>query len=102
MRMRDLGRFTWHSAAGLALVAAMAPAAVGAQQAQPQTQGATRQAPAPAAQANGLPLSMQQAVAMALEANLGLKAERLNVDVADESIAAARSAYLPRLTGGYS
>ena len=42
---------------------------------------------------------MAQAVAMALEANLGLKSERLNLDIASESIALANSAFLPQLSG---
>ena len=41
-----------------------------------------------------LPLTMEQAVTMALEANLGLKAERLNLDIASHSVALARSAFL--------
>ena len=48
-----------------------------------------------AAQGPSLPLTMNQAVAMALEANLGLKAERLNVDIAAHSVAIAKSAFLP-------
>src|SRR6185503_6877047 len=52
-----------------------------------------------AAQGQGLPLSMAQAVAMALDANLDLKAERLNVDVASYGVALARSAFLPLVQG---
>ena len=55
-----------------------------------------------AAQGQTLPISMNQAVAMALEANLGLKAERLNVDVAAHSVAIARSAFLPILDASTS
>ena len=44
-------------------------------------------------------LSMEQAVSMALEANLGLKSERLNLDIASESVALAKSAFLPQLQG---
>jgi outer membrane protein TolC len=62
-----------------------------------QTSGqAAGQAAAPAT-GQALPLTMEQAVAMALEANLGLKAERLNLDIASHSVALARSAFLPRL-----
>ena len=32
---------------------------------------------------------------MALETNLGLKAERLNLDIASQSIVGAKSAFLP-------
>lgn len=49
-----------------------------------------------------LPLTMNQAVALALDANLDLKAERLNVDVASHSVAIARSAFLPVVEAGAS
>jgi outer membrane protein TolC len=59
-------------------------------------QGAT---PGQAAQAGqtgpSLPLTMDEAIAMALEFNLGLKAERLNLDQASYSVAMARSTFLP-------
>jgi outer membrane protein TolC len=42
-----------------------------------------------------LQLSMQQAEAMALETNLGLKASRLDLDTAAQNILGARSAFLP-------
>ena len=59
------------------------------------------QAPvAPTPQA--LPLAMEQAVAMALEANLGLKAERLNVDVANQSILLAHATFLPQVQSSVS
>jgi outer membrane protein len=48
-----------------------------------------------------LPLSMDQAVTMALETNLGLKADRLNVGVATESLSAARAAFRPLLQGNF-
>ena len=50
------------------------------------------------AQGPNLPLSMDQAVQMALEANLGLKAQRLDVDVAAHSIAIARASFLPQVS----
>jgi outer membrane protein TolC len=46
-----------------------------------------------------LPLSMKDAVAMALESNLGLKAERLNIDLAAHQIALAKSTFLPQVQG---
>jgi outer membrane protein len=49
-----------------------------------------------------LQLSMDQAATMALEANLGLKAERLNLDVASQSIAISKAAYLPIVSFGVS
>src|SRR5678815_661224 len=58
-------------------------------------------APAPQAsttpQGQSLPLTMQQAVAMALDANLDIKAGRLNPDVAAHSVAIAKSAFLPQV-----
>jgi outer membrane protein TolC len=39
---------------------------------------------------------------MALEANLGLKSDRLNVELASETIAAARAAFLPQVQGTIS
>lgn len=62
------------------------------------TLGAQAGQPAQSA-AQALPISMEQAVSMALDANLGLKAERLNVDVASHSVALARSAFLPQVSG---
>ena len=61
---------------------------------------APQQAPAP--QGQTLRLSMNEAVAMALEHNLGLKADRMDVEVADQNIASAKSAYLPQLTGSFA
>jgi outer membrane protein len=49
-----------------------------------------------AAQPGGvLRLSMADAVDMAFEANLALKASRLDLDIADQSIAQARAVFLP-------
>ena len=78
---------------------ALAPFATVTGQAQsgasaPQTPAA--QAPT-ATQGQGLPLTMQQSVAMALDANLDIKAERLNPDVAAHSVAIAKSAFLPQV-----
>ena len=49
-----------------------------------------------------LPLSMAQAEAMALESNLGLKADRLGPDIASENLASARSAFIPALSSSFS
>jgi outer membrane protein len=84
--------------AGLAILLA-APAPLGAQ-------GAGQSAPPMPAQVAAPPsgpaiaLSMDQAVTMALETNLGLKAERLNLDVAAQSVAGARASFLPQITSG--
>jgi hypothetical protein len=56
----------------------------------------TLRAQAPQAGA-AMPLTMDQAVAMALEANLGMQSERLNAVVAGHAIAAARASFLPTL-----
>jgi outer membrane protein TolC len=70
-----------------------------AQQAASTTR-APQQAPAP--QGQTLRVSMNEAVAMALEYNLGLKADRMQVDVADQAIVSAKSSYLPQLTSSLS
>lgn len=65
----------------------------------PGTATAQQQTVPPAtAQGQSLPLSMEQAVQMALETNLGLKAQRLDVDVAAHSVAIARSVFLPQIS----
>jgi outer membrane protein TolC len=57
------------------------------------------QTPAPQAPSGPtLQLSMDQAVAMAMDTNLGLKAERLNLDIASQGIATARASFLPQFT----
>lgn len=53
------------------------------------------QTPAPAPASSTLDLTMDAAVQMALEANLGLQSSRLNLDSADHAIASARAAFLP-------
>src|SRR5262245_11329558 len=45
-------------------------------------------------------LSMEQAVAMALEANLGLKRDRIDLSIASQGVAAARAAFNPTLNSG--
>ena len=80
------------------LVTAMAVACVAAGPAGAQTgapQGAGPGAPQAAPSGPVLMVSMEQAVEMALESNLGLRASRLDTDVADQSITAARAAFLP-------
>jgi outer membrane protein TolC len=66
-------------------------------------QGRAGQSPSPqAAPAASLQLSMDQSVAMALETNLGLKSDRLTVDMASQNIASAHAAYLPTLSSSFS
>ena len=76
--------------AAVALLSVMVPAAQ-AQQPAPLAQQAP---PAPPGAAT-LQLSMTQAVTMALETNLGLKADRLDVGIAAENVAGARAAFRP-------
>ena len=49
-----------------------------------------------------LPLSMAQAEAMALESNLGLKADRIAPEIASENLAAARAAFIPAISSALS
>lgn len=82
----------------LAIVAS-GPPIRGQQAATPRPAG--QQAPAGASQGPVLPITMNDAVRMAREANLGLQSERLNIPAADEGIAGARSAFLPNLTATF-
>lgn len=89
---------TWKRISRRGLAAALAVAAVAhvpvrAQQTAVPPPAAQQAAPAPTGPA--LPLSMNDAVAMALEFNLGLKADRLDLDIATNGIAGARAGYLP-------
>ena len=77
---------------------AFVPAIASAQQTPPVPQTAPQAAP----QGPILPLSMKEAEQMALEANLGLKADRLGPDIAGENLAAARAAFIPAVTSGFS
>lgn len=47
---------------------------------------------------SALPLSMQQAVDLALEANLGLKADRLSPQIAEQDLARARALFTPTVS----
>lgn len=53
--------------------------------------------PQAAAERPSLPLTMRQAVDMALEFNLGLKADKMSPAIQDEAVAAARAYYNPAL-----
>ena len=79
------------------MVALSAGAPLLAQQTVPPAQAAPQQAAAP--QGPTLELSLAQAVAMALETNLGLKSDRYSLAISAQGIAAARAAFLPTLTG---
>ncbi|HTM26823.1 MAG TPA: TolC family protein [Vicinamibacterales bacterium] len=56
----------------------------------------------PASVANGTPLSMDEAVRMALENNLGVQAERLNPEIQTFAFARANAAYVPNLISQFS
>jgi outer membrane protein TolC len=70
----------------------VAPAASAAQT-PPATAAPTSQTPTSNAQV--VALTMDQAVKMGLESNLGLEASRMNLENASYGVAAARSAFLP-------
>jgi outer membrane protein TolC len=60
--------------------------------------------PAPQAAPGGpaVRLSMEEAVAMAMETNLGLKADRMDLDVAAQNIVSARASFLPSVVASLS
>src|SRR5580765_1118087 len=102
--------FTRRTLQRLALTTAMAASAAvapaGAQSLRPSTQQAIQTPPQAAPQTTSqgptVQLSIDQAVDMALETSLGLKAERLNVDIASQTILSAKSAFVPTVTVGFS
>jgi outer membrane protein TolC len=51
----------------------------------------------PSPVANGTPLSMDEAVRMALENNLGIQAERINPEIQNLAVAQANAVYAPNL-----
>jgi outer membrane protein TolC len=76
---------------------------IAAGQSPPAPQVPAPQVPAAPAQAGPtLPLSMEQAVALALENNLGLQSARLTPEVSSLGIAAARAAFLPSVSSTVS
>jgi outer membrane protein len=104
-RMANRGVRSWTAFSVSAMLTLAAPLAAtgagqGAQQTAPPQTGQTVVTPqAPAAAQGGpvLQLTMDQAVAMAIESNIGLKAERLSVDIAAEGVAGAEAAFKPTL-----
>jgi outer membrane protein len=97
--MTNTSNYTSQRRVVAAIVAAQltfVPAMTFAQQTPPVPQGAA------APQGPVLSLSMKEAEQMALESNLGLKANRLGPDIASENLAAARAAFLPALTSSFS
>ncbi|HEY6358595.1 MAG TPA: TolC family protein, partial [Vicinamibacterales bacterium] len=107
-RVANRGVRSWTAFSVIAMLALAAPLAAtsagqgagqGAQQTPPPNGQTvvTPQAPAAAQGGPVLQLTMDQAVAMAIEANIGLKAERLSVDIAAEGVAGAEAAFKPTL-----
>jgi outer membrane protein len=97
--MTNTRNFKFQRRAVAAIVAAhltLVPAMAFAQQTPPVPQGAA------APQGPVLSLSMKEAEQMALEANLGLKADRLGPDIASENLAAARAAFIPAVSSSFS
>jgi outer membrane protein len=56
----------------------------------------------PSPVANGTPVSMEEAVRMALENNLGLQGERLNPEIQSYAVARANAAYAPSLISAFT
>jgi len=97
MMKLNLTQISRRTVATALAIAGLAATPVGAQQ-----PPAPPPPPSQAAAQNGtLRLSMNEAVAMALEWNLGLKADRMDVEVADQGIVGARSAFLPQLSSRF-
>jgi outer membrane protein TolC len=108
-RMANRGVRSWTAFSVSAMLTLAAPLAAtgagqgagqGAQQAPPPQTGQTVVTPQTPAAAQGglvLQLTMDQAVAMAIESNITLKAERLSVDIAAEGVAGAEAAFKPTL-----
>src|SRR5258708_27822618 len=97
------------AAAGVLLFASGMPVSASGQAPQtpqPATKASTtRQAlppPPPSPVENGTPVSMEEAVRLALENNLGLKGERLNPEIASYGVARATAAYAPQLISLFS
>jgi len=93
----SLSRIGRASLITIGAIAAMA-APLGAQA--PARAKPAAQTPAPTGPV--MDLSMDQAVNMSMETNLGLKAAKINVDVAAQGIVGSRAAFLPQLRGQVS
>lgn len=108
-RMALRGAGSWVAVAMSAVFAFGAPLAAqapaqGGQNAAPAAPKLTltSQQPIPPQGAAVLQLSMEQAVQMAVETNLTLKANRLNVDIAAEAVAGAEAVFKPILNASAS
>lgn len=111
--MATYGVRSWTAVSLCTLLSLAAP--LGAQSAGQTTQTTPPPTPPPAGQTLTAPpiqvapptgpvldLTMDQAVQMAVEANLALKSARLNVDIASEAIAGAVAAFKPTLSASAS
>lgn len=97
MMKLNLTQISRRTVATALAIAGLAATPVGAQQ-----PPAPPPPPSQAAAQNGtLRLSMNEAVQMALEWNLGLKADRMDVEAADQNIVGARAAFLPQLSSRF-
>jgi outer membrane protein len=88
----SIGRFAVTVAGVLVFASGMTMSASG-QAARPQA----AQAPAPAPGLQGTPLSIEEAVRMALENNLGIQIEKLNPQIQVLGVSRANAAYAPIL-----
>jgi len=60
------------------------------------------QAPQPASVVNGTPVSMEDAVRMALENNLGIQGQRLDPEIQSYAVARANAVYAPALVTSFT
>jgi outer membrane protein len=85
----------------LAPASAFAQSGQSGQPAQPRPAAVPAQAP-PVVTGPSRPLSVDEAVRLALDQNLGIQVERINPQLQDLSIAQARTAWVPSFSGGFS
>jgi outer membrane protein len=89
--------------AGILLFASGMPVSAFGQATQPSaTQAAALPASQEAAAAPGTPVSIEEAVRMALENNLGIQIEKLNPQIQVLGVSQARAVYTPALLTGFS
>src|SRR5690606_30978190 len=107
--MMRIPRFQYLGA--LALSAALVPTLASAQQVTAAGQQAAGEVdryvvgqavPEPLPGTTLLPLTLEEAMDIALEKNLNLKAARMNPQIVDYNLASARAAFTPQLTSQYS
>jgi outer membrane protein TolC len=89
-------------ASGMAVSASGQTAPIPPASAKPAAMRQALPPPPPSPVENGTPVSMEEAVRMALENNLGLKGERLNPQIQSYAVARANAAYAPLLISSFS